>query len=473
MCKRVFDEKIELKDNAMLKARPGLFYEWDFSKNDELGLDVYKATKGTHKIVWWLCPKCESPYDMEVSSRTRGSNCPYCKGLRVNNTNSLAALRPEISIQWHPTKNGYLTPKDVPCGTNKEVWWKCPKHKEHSYKDKIANRTRLHTNCPYCSNNRILIGFNDMWTTNPILASMLLNIEDGYKYTQGSKVRVDWRCSGCNISIKNKKIHVIKKHGIRCFQCSDGKSYGEKFIYNILRETNTEFKWEKSFEWSNGKRYDFYLPELNALIEVHGEQHYKKGFETMGGRSLQEEKANDILKREQAIKSGYIYFEINAMDENNIKNEVISSQLHRIINMTNINWGKVHKLSSRSLTIETLNLWNCGNSVSDIIEKLQLSRTTIIKYLKKSTHAGICNYDPKLELIKTVTENGKRNNKPLAQLSMSGKLIKVWASAKEANLVLNIGKPCISAVCKGNQKSAGGFKWMYKEDYDKLIAEQD
>ncbi|MDC6267367.1 hypothetical protein [Lysinibacillus fusiformis] len=33
-----------LKDNAMLKHSPHLFEEWDFEKNVELGIDVYKIT---------------------------------------------------------------------------------------------------------------------------------------------------------------------------------------------------------------------------------------------------------------------------------------------------------------------------------------------------------------------------------------------------------------------------------------------
>jgi hypothetical protein len=37
--------------------------------------------------------------------------------------NNLASMFPEISNQWHPTKNGELTPNDVTYGSNKRVWW--------------------------------------------------------------------------------------------------------------------------------------------------------------------------------------------------------------------------------------------------------------------------------------------------------------------------------------------------------------
>ena len=109
------DETIDLKDNSILKVKPKLFYEWDFEKNNELGVDVYKVTKGSVKYANWVCLKCKSSYYARIDSRMR-SDCPYCSGQAVNHTNSLAALRPDIASQWHPTLNGELTPHDVTCG---------------------------------------------------------------------------------------------------------------------------------------------------------------------------------------------------------------------------------------------------------------------------------------------------------------------------------------------------------------------
>ena len=31
---------------------------------------------------------------------------------------------PHLVKEWHPTKNGDLTPKDVTYGSNKKVWWR-------------------------------------------------------------------------------------------------------------------------------------------------------------------------------------------------------------------------------------------------------------------------------------------------------------------------------------------------------------
>jgi len=61
---------------------------------------------------------------------------------------------PHLVKQWHPTKNGELTPNNLTHGSGKKVWWLCPK--SHSYDSTVANRTSKNpTGCPYCSGNKI------------------------------------------------------------------------------------------------------------------------------------------------------------------------------------------------------------------------------------------------------------------------------------------------------------------------------
>ncbi|WP_225985451.1 zinc-ribbon domain-containing protein [Priestia endophytica] len=55
-----------------------------------------------------------------------------------------------MAKEWHPTKNGSLTPYDVVIGTYKEVWWRC--EKGHAWETKVCNRTsKKGTGCPCCS----------------------------------------------------------------------------------------------------------------------------------------------------------------------------------------------------------------------------------------------------------------------------------------------------------------------------------
>lgn len=74
---------------------------------------------------------------------------------------------PELSKQWHPTKNKKLKPEDFTPGSDKKIWWQglCG----HNWKAIINSRTRGR-GCPYCSNKLVLFGFNDITTLYPEIA---------------------------------------------------------------------------------------------------------------------------------------------------------------------------------------------------------------------------------------------------------------------------------------------------------------
>lgn len=63
-------------------------------------------------------------------------------------------------------------------------------------------------------------------------------------------------------------------------------------------------------------------------------------------------------------------------------------------------------------------------------------------------------------------ETIKKKSKPVIQLSLDGKFIKEWIGASQAMKELGIDKASIGRVCQGKKKSAGGFKWSYKEIYN-------
>ena len=69
----------------------------------------------------------------------------------------------------------------------------------------------------------------------------------------------------------------------------------------------------------------------------------------------------------------------------------------------------------------------------------------------------------KLILVKNIQKK-KEKKKQVIQLSLEDeRFIKEWDSVKSAMISLNIKH--IDGVCRGERKSAGGYKWVYKEDY--------
>ena len=85
-CPVCVNQSIIIGVNDLATTHPKLINDWDFEKNDELGLDPKKLTYGSNKKVWWKCEKGHS-WKAAISSRAgqQGCGCPECaKELRVS-----------------------------------------------------------------------------------------------------------------------------------------------------------------------------------------------------------------------------------------------------------------------------------------------------------------------------------------------------------------------------------------------------
>ena len=113
----------------------------------------------------------------------------------IDKEKSLAYKFPELAKEWHPTKNGDLTPHDVTYGSNKKVWWKCKNG--HKWQASANHRSRGE-GCPYCSNKKVLLGYNDILTTDPTVAKEWNYDKNGdllpTMVGRGSAKRVWWKC---------------------------------------------------------------------------------------------------------------------------------------------------------------------------------------------------------------------------------------------------------------------------------------
>ncbi len=108
---------------------------------------------------------------------------------------TLAVEYPEIAKAWSPKNPN--KPDAVLSGSPRKVWWRCPKcHQE--YQATIVNRTKNHSNCPFCANHRAYIG-NCLATLRPEIAAQWhpeLNASlTPYDVVPGSETEVYWRCS--------------------------------------------------------------------------------------------------------------------------------------------------------------------------------------------------------------------------------------------------------------------------------------
>lgn len=167
-CPYCTNQKATVDINDLATTRPDLAAEWHPSKNGEL--NPQRVTKGSSRKVWWICPVCKGEWEAKITDRDQGTGCPYCANKKVlKGVNDLATKRPDIAAEWHPLKNGDLSPEDVTSGSNKKVWWICPQG--HEYEAHISSRTSRGDGCPYCSGRKVIKGETDLLTKYPEIAA--------------------------------------------------------------------------------------------------------------------------------------------------------------------------------------------------------------------------------------------------------------------------------------------------------------
>ena len=151
--------------NLLSEVHPELIEQWS---ERNLPLTPDKITYGSNKIVWWK-GACGHEWQTSIKARSNGENCPICSGARVvEGINDLATLKPELAAEWS-SKNKTLKPTMVSVGSHKKVIWKgkCG----HEWSATVKSRATNGTGCPYCSHNKILVGFNDLASQRPEIAA--------------------------------------------------------------------------------------------------------------------------------------------------------------------------------------------------------------------------------------------------------------------------------------------------------------
>ena len=135
-------------------------------------------------------------------------------------TNILSETHPAIAAEWHPKLNGDLTPDKVSSGSSKKVWW-IDKY-GHEWESTINHRLQGR-NCPYCSGNKLLLGFNDLQSRHPALAAEWHPTKNGDlkpSSIHGGQPRSYWWLGACGHEWK--QLLTSRTLGSGCPTCSIG-----------------------------------------------------------------------------------------------------------------------------------------------------------------------------------------------------------------------------------------------------------
>jgi len=189
------------------------------------GWDASTLTTYSGKKVGWRCEQGHT-WKTTVASRSSGSGCPVCiNQLVLIGYNDLATTNPELAAQadgWDPTTIG--------AGSDKKVGWRC--EQGHTWGTRVSHRT-AGTGCPICSNQKLLVGYNDLATKNPELAAQAHGW-DPTTTTASSGKKVGWECDSGHTW---KATVASRTAGTGCPVCANKQVL---VGYNDLASTNPE-----------------------------------------------------------------------------------------------------------------------------------------------------------------------------------------------------------------------------------------
>lgn len=222
--------------------KPDVAAEWNYEKNGDLRPENF--TVYSNKYVWWKCSLGHN-WRTAISHRSTGKDCPYCKGRKVwKGFNDLSTTHPRLASEWDYNKNKGLYPEQFSAGSNKRFWWRCKRG--HCWNMGIS--TRIRTSCPYCSNKRVLKGYNDLLSVDSELSSQ-------WDYEKNAPLKPDevvanfekkvwWKCAQGH---SWKTVIGLRRRGADCPYCV-GKLVipGETDLKTVRPEIAAEWDYKRN-----------------------------------------------------------------------------------------------------------------------------------------------------------------------------------------------------------------------------------
>lgn len=259
--------------------------EWDYNRNFPQRPELI-AVK-THKTYWWICRNdwCGMAYQQAASYRVgKIQTCPYCSGKKVCSWNCLSVTNPELLCEWDPSN--VTQPNQVNKGSHVEIKWVCKTDPTHRWIAGISTRTYRGSGCPWC--NRA--GYAQQMGGHAVF-EQISNVVHKNKYSypgqyQDDNTPVDIFCPVLDKHTGDthgifKQTPRDHKSGRGCRRCSKISSKGNRLIESIIQSLGfirfEGYILEKTFPDLSFQRllkFDFYILEVNLVIEYDGRQHF-------------------------------------------------------------------------------------------------------------------------------------------------------------------------------------------------------
>ena len=254
--------------------------------------------------------------------------------------------------------------------------------------------------CPCCSFpiKAVVVGKNDINTTDQWMVKYLKNKNDAFLYTSGSSKKVDMICPDCGTIKKDVAISQLKKIKYLSCVCSDNISMPNKIAYYTLKDIPDLDNYIREFmkDWTIPYRYDNYFEYNNKkfIIEMdgnvgHGNMQFKSNKKDEDGIK------RDKIKDELAKKNGIILYRIDCTSNNYHDIFIrLKDTLFKILDKEiNVDENTVMLFASKNIIKEVCNYYkNICQIQTEIAKSFHISIGTVEKYLAHGNKYGWCDY---------------------------------------------------------------------------------
>ena len=281
--------------------------KYDYSKS------VYKNIE---KNVTIICPE-HGEFQQTPHSHLRGGGCPVCA--RITATSKFRTSTEEFirkaKLKWGD-KYSYTKTKYV--STAKKLIITCPIHGDFEQRAD----GHLKYGCEKCHYDSKKLPFKEfLERANKIHGNIYTYVEESYTKAN-DKVKI--KCKEHGYFHQHAGEHM---RGAGCPLCAS--SSGEKKLVLLFKKYSITFMREFSI-YGYLYRYDFYLPDLNILVEYDGLHHFKP-IKFYGGEDFfKKVKESDKAKNLLADAKGYDLIRIPYTRLDNLEDYLLT-QLRRYI----------------------------------------------------------------------------------------------------------------------------------------------
>ena len=311
-CRKCGYEKVLIK---LTKTNEQFIIDIKKLYGDTYILDEVTYTKSNVKVTP-IC-KIHGKFSVLANSFLMGHGCPKC-GIekRASTTRHVKSFFIKRATKKH---NGFYIYDLVDyINSSTKVKIICPLHGifEQAPSNHVAGQC-----CPICATKRV--GTEQRQTKEEFVEKSIKvhGYRNDYSLVdyQGNKVPVDIRCIEHDFVFKCRPDNHLAGSG--CPICNSSR--GENKITSILNKYDIKFIKEYKID-GHKYRYDFYLPDLNLLIEYDGPQHFRP-VEAFGGeigfeKTLHRDHMKNKLAKENKIKLlRIIYLDFKKIESTLIK----------------------------------------------------------------------------------------------------------------------------------------------------------